>query len=622
VQHARGGGEAPGLTRQLVLLLVLVLGAAVAAVPAVQSPASAQPGVPDVLRLAGGDRIGTALAVSAHAFSSADTVVLARADDYADALVAAPVAARVEGPILLTGREDVAAGVAEELDRLGAEHVVVMGGEAAISDAVVDELSQDRSVERLGGEDRYATAAAAARWLLDDEDSTDEDDTTDRSVDTIYIATGTAFPDALAAGPLAARVAAPILLVTPAAIPAPTGAVLDELRVGELVLLGGTAAIGGDVAADLARHGELTRHAGGTRFATAAAAFDAALEAGHDVADLWVADGRDFPDALVAGPVIGLRGGTLLLVDGTHLAASEPAYVRFRVHAERLRSVTLLGGEAVMTGNAVTQLDGILHGPELPRGGRLLFPRYRMVALYGNARSTAMGALGEQPPEQAAHRTIEAAEPYAPGGRTILPTFELIVTVATRAAGDDGMYRSVSEPHEVQRYLDVAREHGIYLLLDIQPGRSDFLTEVRRYEEFLTQPDVGIALDPEWRMGPNERPGDGVGHVTAEEVNTVVDYLADIVRRERLPQKLLVIHQFQTQMIRNRDDIRTPEELAVNIHMDGFGSREQKMNTYSHTIVEPPMSNGFKLFYDEDTNLFQPHEVLRFDVVPDLITYQ
>jgi hypothetical protein len=145
---------------------------------------------------------------------------------------------------------------------------------------------------------------------------------------------------------------------------------------------------------------------------------------------------------------------------------------------------------------------------------------------------------------------------------------------------------------------------------------------VRKYEQFLLEPDVGVALDPEWRMGPNERPGDGVGHVTAEEVNTVVDYLVDIVRRERLPQKLLVIHQFQDQMIRNRDRLRAPEELSVNIHMDGFGSRSQKLATYSRTIVEPPMSNGFKLFYDEDTDLFQPHEVLRFDVVPDLITYQ
>jgi hypothetical protein len=251
-----------------------------------------------------------------------------------------------------------------------------------------------------------------------------------------------------------------------------------------------------------------------------------------------------------------------------------------------------------------------------------LFPTYRMVALYGNDVSDRLGALGEQPPRQAAERLARVIEPWRAGDRPVLGVFELIATIATRAPGQDGLYRSVSSAAHVQRYLDVAREYGYQLVLDIQPGRSDFLTEVQRYEEFIRQPDVGVALDPEWRVGPNQIPGQLVGQVSAAEVNQVAEYLAGIVAAEGLPQKLLIVHQFQSRMITERDTLIAPPELAVNIHMDGFGTRAQKLETYRIIAVDPPLWNGFKLFYDEDINMFSPADVLALNPVPDFISYQ
>jgi hypothetical protein len=252
-----------------------------------------------------------------------------------------------------------------------------------------------------------------------------------------------------------------------------------------------------------------------------------------------------------------------------------------------------------------------------------LFPTYRMVALYGTDASDQLGALGEQSVEAAADRLREVMEPWeAASDRPVLGTFELIATIANAAPGDDGLYRSVSPADRIERYLEVARQNGFYLVLDIQPGRSDFLTEVQRYERFLREPDVGVALDPEWRMGPGEVPGQLVGQVSAAEVNQVAEYLAGIVAEEGLPQKLLIVHQFQDRMITDRDQLIAPPELAVNIHMDGFGTREMKLETYSVTQVEPPFSNGFKLFYDEDINIFQAADVLALDPVPDFISYQ
>ena len=132
----------------------------------------------------------------------------------------------------------------------------------------------------------------------------------------------------------------------------------------------------------------------------------------------------------------------------------------------------------------------------------------------------------------------------------------------------------------MQRYLDEARAYGLYLLLDLQPGRSDFVTEARRYEPFLREPDLGLALDPEWRMAPGQVPGDGVGQVGAAEVNSLLDYVAGLVAEARLPQKLVLVHQFQLRMVTERETLREPSELALMIHVDGFGTHAQKLDTY------------------------------------------
>ncbi len=204
----------------------------------------------------------------------------------------------------------------------------------------------------------------------------------------------------------------------------------------------------------------------------------------------------------------------------------------------------------------------------------------------------------------------------------MLGAFELIATIATSFPGTDGLYRSPSSPEHVQRYLDAARAHGLYLILDIQPGRSDFLAEVRRYEPFLRQPDVGVALDPAWHVGPGQVPGDVVGQVSAAEANAVADYLADIAASEGVGEKLLVVHQFQDRMLTDRALLREPPGIALTIHMDGFGTQQQKLSTYDVVEAVPPFSNGFKLFFDEDIDMFTPAEALRLDPAPDLISYQ
>lgn len=258
--------------------------------------------------------------------------------------------------------------------------------------------------------------------------------------------------------------------------------------------------------------------------------------------------------------------------------------------------------------------------PELPRGGTQIFPAFRVVATYGNAQSAAMGVLGETPPEEAAAKLEPMAQAFAQPDRPVLPAFELIVTVAQGSPGASGTY-SVPTPEDmVQRWLDAARAARVMLILDLQPGTGNFMDDARRFERFLREPDVGLALDPEWRMAAGGVPGQRIGTADAAEINEVSAWLADIVAEEKLPEKLFVVHLFTETMVTNKAALVDRPGLATTLHIDGFGGRQVKLQKYE--ALKGPFAKGFKLFLDEDTDIYTPADVLAFADPPDIITYQ
>ena len=267
--------------------------------------------------------------------------------------------------------------------------------------------------------------------------------------------------------------------------------------------------------------------------------------------------------------------------------------------------------------------DAAVRRAELPRGGRRIFPAFRAVGFYGAPQSEQLGALGIGTPDQAAARLLRVARGYVRRSRPVLPVFELISTVAAAAPGDDGLHRMHQPADVIDRYLRAARKARALLLLDIQPGRGDFLDEARRLERWLREPDVGIALDPEWHVGPGEVPGQVIGSVTAEEVNAVSAYVAGIVAEHDLPEKLFVVHQFTSDMIVNKDRVVRRPGLAVTMNVDGFGDRPNKISKYRQFTSElARFHDGFKLFYREDTNLMSPGAVLDLRPPPDLVVYE
>ncbi len=261
--------------------------------------------------------------------------------------------------------------------------------------------------------------------------------------------------------------------------------------------------------------------------------------------------------------------------------------------------------------------------PSLPRGGRRIFPEHRVVAFYGAPQSPRLGALGIGTPASAAARLRRAAEPYERKTRPVLPAFELISSIATAAAGRDGMHRMQQSAATIDRYLAAARKAKALLVLDIQPGRADFLSETQRLQRWLLEPDVGLALDPEWHVGDQEIPGKTIGSVTAEQINEVAAYVSDLVVKHDLPEKLFVIHQFTDDMIKDREQLQSQSGLAMTLNVDGFGDRANKISKYdAFTKDMPRFHDGFKLFYEEDTNLMSPGAVLDLGPPPDLVVYE
>jgi hypothetical protein len=263
---------------------------------------------------------------------------------------------------------------------------------------------------------------------------------------------------------------------------------------------------------------------------------------------------------------------------------------------------------------------------ELPGGGRTLFPGHMIVALYGHPGSGALGLLGEQGIAASVQLAHQYADTYSGFVDVpVVPAFEIIATVASSEPGPDGDYSSESDPEELRPWVEAAAASGVYVVLDLQPGQTDFLTQAKRYESLLALPNVGLALDPEWRLAPGQRHLLAVGSVGIAEVNGVVAWLAQLTHDNGLPQKLLVLHQFRLAMIQGRERLDTSRpELAVTIHADGQGSQPAKQETWRVLHENAPNVHwGWKNFYDEDHPMLGPAQTIaQVSPRPDMISYQ
>lgn len=250
-----------------------------------------------------------------------------------------------------------------------------------------------------------------------------------------------------------------------------------------------------------------------------------------------------------------------------------------------------------------------------------ILPGSRVLAIYG-APQLGSTALGERSARGGAKLAVRQARPYEEGGeRPVIPALDLIGVVANSTPGSDRLYRTRQPAELIDKYLNAARSVGARLMLDVQPGRSPIVDEIEFLEPWLAEPDVDLAIDPEWNVGPRGVPGQTVGGVKASDVNAASRALQRIVRDEDLPPKLLVVHQFRKGSVSRRRSVKQRRDVQVTLNFDGIGSPAPKIAGYE-ALSTPKLFNGFSLFYRLDTPLMKPKEVLRLEPEVDFLLYQ
>lgn len=247
-----------------------------------------------------------------------------------------------------------------------------------------------------------------------------------------------------------------------------------------------------------------------------------------------------------------------------------------------------------------------------------------LVTWYGNPHSARMGILGEASGQARADALRRQANAYAPvTPRKIVPAYHLVATVAQPTAGRGGHYRRRESRDIIDRLLAEARQHGFALVLDVQLGHAPIGPELEYLQPYLAEPDVHLALDPEFRMQDGEVPGRRIGSMPASDVNAALDFLERLVHAEDIPPKVLIVHQFTLGMLPDKRNIRRSPNVELVLMMDGFGSQDLKRSSYRAVMRQQELDfAGIKMFYRQDTNLFTPGQVLALEPLPSVVIYQ
>ena len=304
-------------------------------------------------RLAGSDRYQTAAQISRQNWDTSDVVLLATGVQFPDALSASGLAGSYDAPVLLTRPDVLLNSVRDEIVRLGATRVIVVGGTSAVSSGVMTAVGglPGVAVSRIAGKDRYETAAKIAAEIAAREGG----------APIAYVARGDNFPDALACSPYAFANKMPVLLTRPTSLPGYTKNAITSLGVKTVLIPGATSAISGYVssAIDALPDVSVARFAGANRYETAGLVAEDAVTRGWAAWErVGIATGRNFPDAVAGGPACGRQGSVLLMTDAAVLSPATRA--KFVQHASSIVRVDIFGGTTVVSSGVASSIGALI----------------------------------------------------------------------------------------------------------------------------------------------------------------------------------------------------------------------------------------------------------------------
>lgn len=265
-----------------------------------------------------------------------------------------------------------------------------------------------------------------------------------------------------------------------------------------------------------------------------------------------------------------------------------------------------------------------------PSAGALL-PYNRIIAYYGNLYSKQMGILGELPEDSMLAKLQFEVDKWQKADTSVrvIPALHYIAITAQQEPGKAGKYRLRMPFAQIDRVIEMAKKIDALVFIDIQVGFSTLQEEVPEFEKYLAMPNVHFGIDPEFSMKTGAKPGHVIGTFDAADINYVQEYLANLVKKNNIPPKILVIHRFTQGMVTNYKNIKAVPEVQIVMDMDGWGFAAKKVNTYRQFVHKEPVEfTGFKIFYKNDTKKsgadleMQPEQVLKLKPRPIYIQYQ
>ena len=238
-----------------------------------------------------------------------------------------------------------------------------------------------------------------------------------------------------------------------------------------------------------------------------------------------------------------------------------------------------------------------------PNGGAIV-PFKRILSYYGNFFSRQMGILGEYEPDEVLRRLAatqalwEAADPNTP----VQPAIEYIAMVAQADGGKDGMYRAMMPAKEIEKAYDLAKKANAILILDLQIGLSTIERELPKFKDYIMRPEVHMALDPEFSMKTGDKPGTVIGSHNAADINYVINYMSEIVRANKLPPKVLLVHRFTGNMVAKRMSSSCPGEscltqwsISASDSLKLAGSQSSNLRENSSSAASPRCSMSARI---------------------------
>lgn len=331
----------------------------------------------------------------------------------------------------------------------------------------------------------------------------------------------------------------------------------------------------------------------------------------------------------------------LLVVISCEKARTAPAFI------SKEKKTTTIVKDSIVKESITTSIDTVDYNQRLfalsnqdcsgrwpvktayPLAGAIL-PYHRIVAFYGNLYSKRMGVLGELPKQQMLQKLNYEVNRWrkADASVTTIPALHYIAITAQNTPGKNNVHRLRMPHRQIDIVLSWAKEIKGLVFLDVQVGHSTLQEELPPLVKYLQLPFVHLGIDPEFSMKNEAPPGTKIGTYSAEDINYAIRFLAQIVRENKLPPKVLIVHRFTQKMVTDYKKIKPLPEVQVVMNMDGFGNKTLKKSTYHDYIFKEPVQfTGFKLFYKNDTKgnsagLYSPEELLRFKPKPIYIQYQ